>query len=94
MKNPESRIGTSGWLAVGLFVAAFDTLAHETMTNAFKRGRESDNHFIRCATIGGLAVTAAHLMDWIPEKYDPIDRLATGVGKLIMRKAVNDIHIP
>jgi hypothetical protein len=78
MKKMESKIGTKGWLALGAFVVAWDCIADETLTNAFKRGREAN----MAATVGSTALVVAHLYDLIPTKLDPIDAMARTAGRI------------
>lgn len=66
--------GAAGWGCIAAFTVAFDVLAEQTLSDAYKNAREHENSLIRAATIGGLAVTAFHLLDVIPEKVDPFDR--------------------
>lgn len=68
--NPE-KSGVYGWAAIAGFVVAWDVLAPESLSHAFERARESENPLVRIAAIGGLAITAAHLMGAISRDYDP-----------------------
>lgn len=77
----ESHVGSLGWAVIVAGVTAWDILADETLTNAFARGRE--NPKTRYLVIGAWAITTAHLMDWLPEKIDPIDQLAQRTRRLI-----------
>lgn len=65
------------------FVVAWDAYADETLSNAFMRARESENRLTRIASVGALAITACHLMDYLPEKYDPFDNCFKFLGKLV-----------
>jgi hypothetical protein len=65
----RERAGTIGWACIGAFVLAWDILAPESLTHAFSRGVE--NPHTRPFVLGALAVTAAHLVDAIPHRYDP-----------------------
>ena len=60
----RERLGTAGWVGLGVYVAAWDKLAPETLTHAYKR-------YPTALRIGALAITGAHLMGAIPRKYDP-----------------------
>ena len=74
----ESKIGTAGWIALAGVVGAWDVLADETLTNAYKRGRE---HLVgRVAVRMAALYTLAHLEDLIPEPYDIFDNLANYLG--------------
>jgi len=69
--SPE-RLGTGKWVAIGASVAALDLLVPgETLSSAFKRAHEHENPLVRAAAIGGLAVTAAHLLRVLPPAVDP-----------------------
>lgn len=70
--SPE-HAGTTAWLAIGLGVITYDLLGPETLSSAFKRAREHENPAVRVAAVGALAVTAAHLLDWLPERIDPFN---------------------
>ena len=76
---PERLVGHLGWVATAAVVAAWDYYAPETMSNAFKRGRE--HPVARFAVVGAWAVTTAHLMDWLPDNIDPFDNLGRILGK-------------
>jgi hypothetical protein len=65
----QRHIGNVGWAVVGATVLAWDVMAPETLSAAFGRGL--DNPRTRPLVIGGLAITGAHLMRAIPERYDP-----------------------
>lgn len=72
--NPDSRGGGRGWLALGAFVVAYDTLGTETLSNAYSRAMNSENQLTRAATIGMTAITTLHLLDRLGD-VDPIDNL-------------------
>jgi hypothetical protein len=68
--NHESKAGTWWWVGLATSVVAWDLLAPETISHAFHRGVE--NPRTRALVLGGLALTAAHLVgDIIPENIDP-----------------------
>ena len=75
----ESKIGTAGWIAIAGVVGAWDVCANETLTNAYKRGREHrvGRYAVRLAAL----YTIAHLEDLIPEPFDMFDNLANMIGK-------------
>jgi hypothetical protein len=52
-------------------VFLFDKLAEESLTHAFQRGIHNSQS--RPFVLGALAVTACHLLDVIPERYDPFN---------------------
>ena len=66
----ESKAGMWGWAGLAAGVIAWDLLAPETLSHAFRRGVE--NPHTRALVLGGLAITAAHLVgNVIPEQLDP-----------------------
>lgn len=69
-KEP-SKAGTWGWIALVAGVVAFDLLAPETMSNAFRRGLKSHE----LLTLGAWAITSAHLLNILPEEVDPFKHL-------------------
>lgn len=71
MLPSQEHVGTVGWAGIAAGVYLFDKYASESLTHAFERGRESENKLIQAATIGALAVTAAHLLDVLPHRADP-----------------------
>ena len=71
--NPDSRCGTYGWVAIAAGVAAWDYFAPETLSHAVDRALEHKTW--RYAAVGAVAVTAAHLLNVIPEQADPFQRL-------------------
>lgn len=67
--KPEAS-GAMKWATIGLTVVALDLLVPgETLTSAFRRAREHEHPLVRVAALGGLAITAAHLMD----RLGPVD---------------------
>lgn len=64
-----SKVGTLGWLGLALYVGVWDKLAPETLTSAYKRGKE--HPIMKPLVIGGLGVTALHLLEAIPRECDP-----------------------
>jgi hypothetical protein len=61
--------GATGWLAVGAVVVAAELLDSRTMSEAF---REASKHPVAGpAVIATWAVLTAHLLGYIPAKYDP-----------------------
>jgi hypothetical protein len=74
----QRHIGNIGWAVVGATVLAWDVAAPETLSAAFGRGL--DNPRTRPLVIGGLAITGAHLMRVIPERYDPFHYVTHFLG--------------
>lgn len=83
--SPETY-GKAGWAGLAAGVVLFDIMSPESLTAAFERARDHDNALIRTAAIGGVAITAAHLMGWLPRQTDPfyllIDRNHYGKGEM------------
>lgn len=73
MEKPDSHIGTAGWVALAAGVAAFDYYMPETLSHAVDRALERPR--ARYMAIGAVAVTAAHLLNLLPEQLDPFNRL-------------------
>jgi len=63
-----------GWLAIGGFVLAWDVLAPETLSHGVDRALEH-SPVGRAAALGGIAITAAHLANLLPERIDPFTRI-------------------
>lgn len=78
--SPELRGAGKYWIALAIGVTAVDSFANETLSNGFRRGIESENIAIKIGTNVLAWATMAHLMDVIPEKIDPIDNVARGLG--------------
>jgi len=71
-KSPEDSarlIGHLGWAALAAGVIAWDVLAEETLSSAFRRGL--DNNHLRPLVVGAWALTTCHLMGVLPERVDP-----------------------
>lgn len=66
------RPSTAAWIALGIGVAAFDVLAPdgETLSEGVDRALEH-SPTRRVLALGGIAVTAAHLANLLPQKIDP-----------------------
>ena len=79
---PDRRGAGLGWAAIGTFVVGYDLLADETLTNGFARAANHENPALRVAAVAGLGIVAAHLMDVIPDKYDPIDAINRGMQSI------------
>lgn len=64
-----SHSGTTGWAILGGFVLAWDVFARETLSSAVDRALERPVG--RYVAIGSVALTGAHLLNLLPERYDP-----------------------
>lgn len=69
----REHAGTYGWAALALGVLVFDRYAPETLSHAVDRALERPHG--RYAAIGGIVITAAHLLNIIPDQYDPFVRI-------------------
>lgn len=74
----ETKLGTLSWLAVGATVLGAEILGEESLTHAFRRGLANDRY--RPILLGGMAITALHLMDKLPKPADPFVMIEA-VGK-------------
>lgn len=79
-RNSESHFGTYGWMAIGAFVAVFDCLAPETMSDAVDRALTRPAG--RVAVAGAIAVTSAHLLNVLPKAIDPYAFIGDQLNKL------------
>lgn len=70
---------TKAWIGLGVGVAAYDLLATEgeTLSEGFYRGTEHPVYRYMC--FGMLGATALHLLDILPDKYDPFTQLISHV---------------
>ena len=66
------RPSTKAWLGLGVGVAAYDILAPsgETLSERVDTALEG-SPIKRALTLGAIGVTALHLSNVLPEKYDP-----------------------
>lgn len=64
----SEHVGTAGWAGLLAIAGAFDVVAPETLSHAFKRA--SREHPV--ATGAAYAYMTAHLFGLIPEKIDPL----------------------
>lgn len=69
----RDKSGTWGWVGLVAGVVAWDVLAPETLSEAVDRALDSRGRYL---AIGAVAVTAAHLLNVLPEPIDPIHQLA------------------
>jgi hypothetical protein len=68
------RPSTKAWIGLGAYVAAYDILAPkgETLSEGVDRALEHDT--CRYVTLGGIALTALHLSNLLPQKIDPFHK--------------------
>ncbi len=64
----DSHAGTYGWVGIVAGVVAWDILAPETLSGAVDRALESKRGYL---AIGAITLTAAHLLNVIPDPIDP-----------------------
>lgn len=69
------------WAAIGSFVLAWDVLAPETLSHGVDRALEH-SPVARAAALGGIAITAAHLANLLPEQIDPFTRIPRRLGSV------------
>jgi hypothetical protein len=69
------RPSTKAWLGLGAGVAVYEVLCPEgeLMSEAVDRALEG-RPFVRAATLGGIAITACHLANLIPQSVDPFHK--------------------
>lgn len=69
MERP--RPATLAWIGLGLGVAAYDALCPRGETLSEGVDRALEHRTGRYLALGGIAVTAAHLANYLPERFDP-----------------------
>lgn len=67
----EHLTARRGWIGLGLGIAAFELAcpAGETLSEGVDRALEHPT--LRYAAVAGIGITAAHLLNLIPQEYDP-----------------------
>ena len=85
MKQPWHKSGGVGWLAITAVVVAWDLLAPETLSTAFRRGAATPAG--RAAVIGSWAILTAHLFAVIPQRADPVHLIIHAGRKVTSRAA-------
>ena len=76
----ELQPSTKAWIVLASGVIAYDMTAKpgQTLSEGVDRYLER-SPVAKAVTLGAIAITAGHLSNLIPEKYDPIHRLVTHV---------------
>jgi hypothetical protein len=70
---------TKAWIVLASGVVTYDLFAPSGQTLSEGVDRFLDHSPVaKAITLGAIAVTAGHLSNLIPEKYDPIHRLVNG----------------
>lgn len=78
--------GEHAWIALGLYVIAYDAIANEgeLLSEVVDRFIEKHPAATRVIVIG----VAAHLMNLIPPQVDPLHKMAITTRRYRVRKAV------
>ena len=63
--------GTTGWAALAVGVVAWDLLADETLTGAFRRAHDSP--VSRVIVMAAWGILTGHLFSVLPVRVDPFD---------------------
>lgn len=71
MKPPWHKTGWPGWAVLAVGVLAWDLLAPESMSHAFRRTRQHPASFVAAAVT--WTYLTAHLFEIIPRDYDVLD---------------------
>lgn len=80
--KPFHRSGNLGWVMIAAGVAAWDFLAEETLSDAFRRAR---SHPASAVAVGACwGILTAHLFGLIPPQADPIH-----VGTVKLRNMIH-----
>ena len=83
--NRLARPSTLAWGAIGAGVAAYEMLCPqgETLSERLDPLLEGRSRYI---VMGGIAVTAAHLMNLIPDRLDPYEQGLSRVRQSYKRR--------
>ena len=90
----------NGWIGVALVagtVFAWDISDNQTITNWVEKQVHHEDWRRRALALGSLAYLGAHLTNTLDTKYDGIDWLARGVGRLadkIGEWSNRGVHLP
>lgn len=71
------RTSEKAWLGLAAGVTAYEILAPEGELLSEQVDRWLDNPKTRFLAIGAVAVTAAHLLNFLPRAIDPYAKLAS-----------------
>lgn len=71
------RSADKAWLTLVLGVTVYEIRCEELLSEAMNRYRQS--HPILVSTL--IVYVAMHLLRWWPQRFDPLHRLATGLGR-------------
>lgn len=81
MEKPRllgEHAGTIGWIGLAAYVIAWDLLAPETLSAAADRALE--HNYMKYVAWGLGGIVTGHVLNVIPDKVDPIQKLANFVG--------------
>jgi hypothetical protein len=70
----ELRPSTVAWGVLGASVLAYDVLCPQGETLSEGVDRALEHNKFKYVAMGAVAVTAAHLLNYIPESIDPFTR--------------------
>ena len=86
--DPEKRGGGVSWALLSGAILALE-FRQETLSNALARFRER-NAATKAITTAAIGTTALHLLDLLPDRIDPFDRIYNCVADYVDKGA----HIP
>ena len=66
---------TVAWAALASGIAVYEVMCPRGETLSEGVDRALERPYGRIAALGGIAVTAAHLANLIPQRYDPFSRI-------------------
>jgi hypothetical protein len=81
--TPWFKGGGAGWLVIAALVVAWDTIAPETLSAAFRRARSGP--IGATIVVMGWACVTGHLFHVIPDRADPIAALCTTGRRAVKR---------
>lgn len=90
--SPEKRGGGVSWAILGGVVLTLE-MREETLSNALSRF-QNKNTMCRGITYAAIGTLALHLVDALPEGYDPVDRFADYIADALEQYASKGAHIP
>jgi len=81
--SPWFKGGGAGWLAIGVLVVAWDLIAPETLSQAFRRARSG--RIGSAVVVVVWASLTGHLFHVIPDRADPFVALCVSGRKAVKR---------
>lgn len=82
-EHRKEHAGSYGWALLGAGVLAWDVFAPQTLSSAYDRYLE--HPVKRVLAVGAVAVTASHLLNLLPEQYDPIQIINNRLAESVVR---------